>query len=122
MTLVRRAQWGAQYAKGSGAIPGPVRGVTCHWEGPAMGYPWNHSECAGKVRTIERFHAVSRGWSGIAYNALACPHGSVYEGRGPGVRSAANGESSIGGNDQWYAVCYPAGVGAGSNAAVCSQA
>lgn len=68
-----------------------------------------HGDCAGKVRTIERFHAVTRGWSGIAYSAVVCPHGYVFEGRGTGVRSAANGTSAIGGNDHWYAVCYLSG-------------
>ena len=112
MKFVSRAQWGAQYAKGSGAIAGPVRGVTLHWEGPKMG-AFSHDKCAGKVRTIERFHAVTRGWAGIAYNLLVCPHGYVFEGRGAGVRSAANGTSNIGGNDQWYAVCYLGGQGDG---------
>lgn len=110
MKFVSRAEWGARYAKGSGPIAGPIRGVTLHWEGPKMG-TWAHSECAGKVRVIERFHAVTRGWSGIAYSAVVCPHGYVFEGRGTHVRSAANGTSSIGGNDQWYAVCYLSGQG-----------
>ena len=35
----------------------------------------------------------------------------MFEGRGAGVRSAANGTSSIGGNDHWYAVCYLSGQG-----------
>lgn len=108
MRFVSRAEWGARYAKGSGRIPGPVRGTTLHWEGPRMG-SFPHTACAGKVRVIERFHAVTRGWSGIAYSAIVCPHGYVFEGRGTGVRSAANGTSAIGGNDRWYAVCYMSG-------------
>jgi hypothetical protein len=108
--FVSRSEWGAEYAQGSGAIPGPVYGVTCHWEGPHMG-DFAHSVCTRKVRTIERFHAVTRGWSGIAYSAVVCPHGYVFEGRGIGVRTAANGESAIGGNDHWYAVCYLGGAG-----------
>ncbi len=111
MPIVRRAQWGARASRGATRIAGPVRGVTCHWEGPAMGYPWPHDVCDDKVRSIQRYHMDDKGWADIAYNALACPHGYVYEGRGPNVRSAANGESGIGGNDQWYAVCYLAGVG-----------
>lgn len=112
MTFVSRASWGANYAKGSSRIAGPVYGVTLHWEGPRMGnFP--HSECAGKVRVIERFHAVTRGWSGIAYSAIVCPHGDVFEGRGVGIRTAANGTSGIGGNDHWYAVCYMGGQGDG---------
>lgn len=116
MKFVSRREWGARYAQGSGSIPGPIYGVTLHWEGPHMG-DWPHSQCARKVKTIERFHAVTRGWSGIAYTAVVCPHGYVFEGRGVGVRSAANGTSNIGGNDHWYAVCYLGGEGDGLTAA-----
>lgn len=112
MTLVSRRQWGAASPKDPPTrIPGPVKGVTCHWEGPAMGWPWPHPDCDDKVRGIQTFHQGERDWNDIAYNAIVCPHGNVYVGRGPGVRSAANGESDIGGNDQWYAVCFMAGVG-----------
>lgn len=108
MKFVSRSEWGASYRRGSTSI-GSVYGVTAHWEGPRMGgFP--HSQCARKVRSIERFHAVNRGWAGIAYSALVCPHGHVYEGRGLRVRTAANGTSDIGGNDHWYAVCYLGGV------------
>jgi len=110
MKYVSRREWGAKYPQGSGSIPGPVHGVTIHWEGPHMG-AWSHDQCAGKVRVIERFHAVTRGWAGIAYSALVCPHGYVFEGRGVHVRTAANGTSGIGGNDHWYAVCFLSGQG-----------
>lgn len=85
---------------------GATRGVTLHWEGPHMG-AFPHSECAGKVRGIQDFHIGGRNWADIAYNALVCPHGSVFEGRGPGVTSAANGYTRA--NDEWYAVCYLGG-------------
>jgi hypothetical protein len=45
----------------------------------------------------------------IAYNGLACPHGYVYEGRGPGHRSAANGTNT--GNDTSAVICYIGGEG-----------
>lgn len=111
MTFISRAEWGAAPSRGTTRIPGPVLGVTCHWEGPAMGWPWPHTQCPRKVQAIQRYHQGTKGWADVAYNALACPHGDVFEGRGPDVRSAANGESVIGGNDRWYAVCYLAGVG-----------
>ena len=50
-----------------------------------------------------------RGWSDIAYNAIVCPHGRVFEGRGVGNMFAANGFESV--NDDWYAVCYLGGKG-----------
>jgi hypothetical protein len=72
---------------------------------------FSHSSCAGKVRGIQAFHKNSRGWADIAYNAVVCPHGYVFEGRGPGVTSAANGNTQT--NGDWYAVCYLGGEGDG---------
>lgn len=110
MKFVSRAAWGAT-ARGATRATHPIgatKGITAHWEGPGMGgFP--HSLCARKVRTIQRFHKVTRGWADIAYNAIVCPHGYVFEGRGPGVKSAANGWEQV--NDDWYAVCYLGGVG-----------
>lgn len=40
---------------------------------------------------------------------VVCRHGDVYEGRGPGVRSAANGTND--GNARYYAVCVLMGPG-----------
>ena len=106
--FVSREQWGAT---SRGATPtthpiGQTLGVTFHWEGPHMG-AFDHSACAGKVRGIQTFHKVSRGWADIAYNFLVCPHGYLFEGRGVGVKSAANGDTQP--NDDWYAVCYLGG-------------
>lgn len=107
MKLVTRAQWGAAPARGrSGSIP--LGRVTIHWEGPHMGTP-EHHECASRVRGIQRFHQGARDWNDIAYSAVVCPHGYVFEGRGPGVRTAANGTDAA--NDAWHAVCYLGGQG-----------
>jgi hypothetical protein len=107
MNLVTRAQWGARPRKGN---PTPLRptGATAHWEGPHMG-TFPHASCPAKVRGIQAFHMDARGWSDIAYNAVVCPHGYVFEGRGRGVRSAANGTNV--GNDADGAVCYLGGEG-----------
>jgi hypothetical protein len=75
---------------------------------------FEHSKCAGKVRGIEAFHRDNRRWADIAYNAIVCPHGYVFEGRGVNTKSAANGNSTD--NDDWYAVCYLGGVGDGFTA------
>jgi hypothetical protein len=107
MNLVTRAQWGARPRKGTPTPLNPT-GATAHWEGPHMG-TFPHDQCDDKVRGIQAFHMDGRGWSDIAYNALVCPHGYVYEGRGPGVRSAANGTDA--GNDADVAVCYLGGEG-----------
>lgn len=68
-----------------------------------------HSQCAGKVRSIQNFHMDGQGWADIAYNFLVCPHGFVFEGRGWGRRSAANGTNA--GNAAYHAVCYLGGKG-----------
>ena len=108
MKFVSRAAWGAR-PRGATTSTHPIgstRGVTLHWEGPHMG-SFPHGQCASKVRSIEAFHRNTRGWADIAYNAIVCPHGYVFEGRGAGVKSAANGNAST--NDDWYAVCYLGG-------------
>lgn len=104
-TVISRYEWGStgQRPTPSTHPIGRTRGITAHWLGPGIG-GFEHTLCARKVRAIERFHEANRGLAGIAYNALVCPHGSVFEGRGPGVRSAANGYGSP--DDDWYAVCY----------------
>jgi hypothetical protein len=68
-----------------------------------------HTSCASKVRGIQNFHMDGQGWSDIAYTALVCPHGFVFEGRWVGIRTAANGTTA--GNDGWYAICYLGGEG-----------
>lgn len=106
MRLITRAQWGARPPRARPALNGT--GGTGHWEGPHMG-TFTHASCPAKVRGIQAFHMDARGWSDIAYNAVVCPHGYVFEGRGQGVRSAANGTNV--GNDADYAVCYLGGEG-----------
>lgn len=106
MNLVTRTQWGARPPRNR--TPFNPTGATAHWEGPHMG-TFPHDQCPAKVRQIQNFHMDTRGWSDIAYNAIVCPHGTTYEGRGPGVRSAANGTDE--GNDNDVAVCYLSGEG-----------
>ena len=108
MRLVPRLAWRARPPRARRRIPGPVEGVAIHWEGPPLG-SFPHSLCAGKVRAIQRFHMDARGWDDIAYSAVVCPHGYVFEGRWIGIRTAANGTSY--GNNRYYAVCYLGGQG-----------
>lgn len=104
--LITRAEWGARAARSWTAIDAQY-GSTGHWEGPEMGWPWDHSSCYTKVRGIQAFHMDSRGWVDIAYSAIACGHGYLFEGRGPNKRTAANGTNT--GNNTAYAVCYLGG-------------
>lgn len=107
MKFVKRAEWGARSPNATTALHAP-RGVTIHWVGPGTG-PFTHDRCAAKVGAIQDFHMDSRGWADIAYTAMVCPHGYVFEGRSVGVRTAANGTDA--GNAEWYAVCALVGQG-----------
>lgn len=85
--------------------------LTAHYAGPS---PWRgtigpHSRCATIWRAWQAFHMDTRGWSDIAYSSGVCPHGHRFEGRGPGVRTAANGTNT--GNRLSLATCYIAGAG-----------
>lgn len=107
--FVTRAQWGSSFNYSNNTrMPSTSKGVALHWEGPKMG-AFSHDKCDDKVRSIETFHVKTRGWAGIAYNALVCPHGHIYEGRGMRYRSAANGD--VPKNAAWFAVCYLGGKG-----------
>lgn len=111
--LVTRGEWGARQARSITGLD-PTYGSTGHWEGPHMGV-FPHESCAAKVRGIQGFHMDARGWQDIAYTYVVCPHGFVFEGRGIGVRTAANGTNV--GNSTAYAVCYLGGEGDGFTAA-----
>jgi Putative peptidoglycan binding domain len=115
-TYVPRSAWGARAPNGSrNEISGSPKGSAIHWEGPEMGSP-PHSECDDIVRGIQAYHMDSNGWSDVAYNLMVCIHGYVYEGRGKGVGSAANGSSQA--NHDWYAVCALVGEGDAQPAAL----
>lgn len=105
--LITRSEWGARAPIDTTPIT-PSFGVTVHWEGPHMG-EFAHSVCDDEVRGIQAYHMDSKGWDDIAYTAVACPHGYMYEGRWAGHRTAANGTET--GNDTAYAICYLGGDG-----------
>jgi hypothetical protein len=103
MKLISRESWGARYGRGPTNITPQNGGVAVHYVGSGRLTNVSHSKCAGRVRSIENDHVNGNGWAGIAYNFLACHHGYVFEGRGLGHRSAAQGTNS--GNQNYYAVC-----------------
>lgn len=112
MQLITRAQWRARPRGAGAATPFEPKGVAVHWEGSGWTFPWDHATCDDKVRGIQAYHMDGRGWSDIAYNFLACPHGYVFEGRGLNRRSAANGDTDV--NTSWYAVQCMWGTKSGS--------
>lgn len=107
--FISRSEWQARPSNGAGnALNGKPKGVAVHYEGPKMGSR-THDKCAALVRSIQRFHQVSRGWADVAYNLLVCEHGFVYEGRGAKRASAANGSTKA--NEDYFAVCALVGEG-----------
>ena len=107
--IISRAQWGARPPKSvSHNITPETGGCALHYEGPKMG-AFPHTSCATKVRGIQAFHMDQRGWADIAYNAMVCPHGYMFEARGGNVRSAAQGTND--GNQRYYAICGLWGAG-----------
>lgn len=103
MTFITRAQWGARPPRSTGnAIGAHPLGVAIHYSEGNLGSSPD-SECDDKVRGIQRYHMDTKGWADIAYSFLVCPHGNVFEGRGTGKGSAANGTTKA--NLDYYAVC-----------------
>ncbi|MGC9379478.1 peptidoglycan recognition protein family protein [Streptomyces sp. MH13] len=102
--FVPRASWGARSAtKISTNISPELGGVAIHHTGGFRFAAADHRDCAGQVRGIQRDHMDGNGWWDIAYTYLVCNHGYVFEGRGVGLRSAANGSDF--GNQRYYAIC-----------------
>lgn len=79
-----------------------------HWEGPGLP-DFTHEACPSYVRGIQNYHMDAKGWADIAYTAVVCPHGFVFEGRWISNRTAANGTNL--GNNMAYAICFLGGVG-----------
>jgi hypothetical protein len=113
MQLVTRAQWGARPPSSDWAYIASTQGVKIHYEGTAVPADLagadQHGRCAGRVRDIQASHMAntSEGWIDIAYNAMVCPHGAVFEGRGLHHRTGANGNQAL--NAGHYAVCAMVG-------------
>ncbi len=105
-TFVSRAEWGAAWGKPLSDLS--VSQVTIHWAGTPSGNP-SHAHCAAVVRSFQAYHIHTQGWADIAYNLIVCAHGYIFEGRGLGKRSAANGDT--GPNSASYAICYLLGTG-----------
>ena len=109
MKLVTRSAWSAKPAKYDLAYIASTLGVKVHYEGTyvpkSLAAADAHSTCAGRMRDIQASHLANtrEDYSNIAYNAVVCPHGYVFEGRGLHRRTGANGTATL--NTRHYAVC-----------------
>jgi N-acetylmuramoyl-L-alanine amidase len=111
MNIITRDMWGAKPNKTKFSKLGEVKGLVVHWSAypTAVG---NQAEM-DQVKKIQALHQNDRGWNDIAYNFLVGDTGQLYEGRGFGNRSAAQGGNSrqeINYNNKHYvAVCWLGG-------------
>lgn len=113
MQFVSRADWGARAANSRTPAPGMDLGIGVHWLGPGSSRS-DHGGCVDQMAEVQAFHmGPERGWADFAYNAAACRHGYVFEGRGPRIRNAANGGGTRAGldaNAAWASILYLEGT------------
>ena len=109
--IISRDSWGAKPNKTKFSKLGEVKGLVVHWSAypVAIGNQAEIDQC----KKIQRLHQEDRGWNDVAYNFLVGDTGQIYEGRGFGNRSAAQGGNSrqeINYNNKHYvAVCWLGG-------------
>ena len=126
MRLVTRAEWQALSPSEDWCPVAGADGVKIHYAGssvPAdLADPGAHQRCADLVRDIQARHMANteQGWIDVAYSALVCPHGFVFEGRGLHRENGANGNRSL--NRAHYAVCALAGAGGLTTTAAAARA
>lgn len=102
MKLVSRSALG--WPPSAAPIQSTTRGVKIHYLGTSFKAS-SHSDCTVHVKQVRASHLANtaENYSDIAYNFLVCKHGYVYEGRGYGKRTGANGNQDL--NRAHYAVC-----------------
>jgi hypothetical protein len=115
MEIQPRSAWGAVPPDRRTLVkPSDLEGVTVHWFGSPKAAA-SHAGCDDLLRGVQKGHmapgglGVPDGGSDIGYNHAVCPHGTVYELRGFGVKTGANGTAE--GNAKHCAIVYMAGVG-----------
>ncbi|SDC06033.1 Uncharacterized conserved protein, contains LGFP repeats [Geodermatophilus telluris] len=99
-----RAQWGAdesirtwdpQYAP-------TIKGATLHHTADTNGY--TAAQVPEMMRSIYRYHTVSRGWGDLGYNVIADKFGRLWEGRSGGLASTVIGAHAGGFNTGTFGV------------------
>ncbi|MFJ2189196.1 N-acetylmuramoyl-L-alanine amidase [Kitasatospora sp. NPDC087861] len=120
VTIISRSEWGAEAPKKIDQLPFTpwLGGIVIHHEGAGNVSVDPHDKCAALVKKIQddsmhydtvgdvlvEFGQKEPEYDDIPYNFLVCKHGGIFEGRGLGRRSAANGVEMPGANSNFYAV------------------
>lgn len=104
MRLVTRAQLG--WPASAAPSQPTAKGVKVHYEGAPVSTRLltDHAACIAEWKAIRASHLANtdEGYSDVAYNYAACPHGYLLEGRGLGRRTGANGNQEL--NRAHYAI------------------
>lgn len=104
MKLVTRAQLG--WPTTAAPSQPTARGVKVHYEGTPVStnLRTDHDACITEWKNIRKSHLANKteGYSDVAYNYAACPHGYLLEGRGLRKRTGANGNQAL--NQGHYAI------------------
>lgn len=104
MKLVTRSAFG--WPASAAPSQSSTKGVKVHYEGTAVSTKLltDHNACLAEWKNIRKSHLANtaEGYSDVAYNYAACPHGYLLEGRGLRKRTGANGNSSL--NQAHYAI------------------
>ena len=104
MKLVTRAMLG--WPPSAAPTQTTTRGVKVHYEGTPVSRTLltDHAACITEWKAIRASHLANtaEGYSDVAYNYAACPHGYLLEGRGIGKRTGANGNQTL--NIAHYAI------------------
>lgn len=103
MYFVSRKEWGARSPDGSYTDISSPDGVKIHYLGESFA-AIDHSECDDYMRQTQDFQMDDspEDFMDFAYNLAVCQHGYVYNGRGKGHQSGANGDTDL--NAAHYAV------------------
>ncbi|RDL40733.1 Uncharacterized protein BP5553_00712 [Venustampulla echinocandica] len=103
MYFESRSDWGARPPKEAYTPITNPKGVKVHYLGELF-VGIEHSQCAQKMRSTQDYHMDKspENYFDIAYSVAVCQHGYVFDGRGAGHRSGANGNVEL--NANHYAV------------------
>jgi hypothetical protein len=108
LNIVSRAQWGSNESwTGSTRSVKDVHMGVVHHTAHASGWAANNysrADAPGLVRSFQRYHTQSLGWSDIGYNALVDRFGTIYEGRKGGFTNGVVGAHAAGWNTGSFGV------------------
>ncbi|MFD5899047.1 peptidoglycan-binding protein [Streptomyces sp. NPDC060366] len=104
MKLITRSELG--WPASAAPSQATAKGVKVHYEGTAVSTKLltDHAACLAEWKAIRKSHLANKaeGYSDVAYNYAACPHGYLMEGRGLRKRTGANGNQTL--NQGHYAI------------------